>query len=462
MIKLMTAKELREEIAEKKIEAEAIVALAEAEERDLTAEEQASLDAILGVGKEGQSNYRPGEIANLEEKLDQAEKREAIIAEARQARSIQNRIDSGELSFGDQSETSIRNRITVPARAKATKKLVAFEDERDAFVAGHLILANIFGSGRSRQWCDSNGFSNAMVEGDVHKGGFLVPDEMSRAITRLREERGVFSRYARSYPMGSDQVFIPRDLTDVTAYWVGENSAITESDKQIDGAELVAKKLAALVKVSTELDEDSVVDIGDMITTSMAYKMADKIDEAGFNGDGTSTYGGITGLKNALHANATYDAASGNVGASSLDLADFEGCAGLLPQYDGMQPVWFVHSRVWHASMLRLMNATGGTTGSDIASGQRREFLGYPVQFVQVLPSTPGDSASTILAYLGDLRLAATVGNRRAARTQVSLDRYFESDMIGIKMTERIAVNVHERGDTDNNRPIVALKTAGS
>ena len=108
------------------------------------------------------------------------------------------------------------------------------------------------------------------------------------------------------------------------------------------------------------------------------------------------------------------------------------------------------------------MNASGGTTGQDIAGGTRHMFLGYPVVFSQVMTSTTGAAASTILFYLGDLSLCATVGNRRNMRTSVSLDRYFENDLIGVKATERIAINVHERGDTIRNRPVVALKTAAS
>lgn len=465
MTKLLNSKELREQIADKNAEAEAIFAVAESDGRDLSEEENAAIVAILGQGKPGQADHKEGEIDRLKAKLDLAERREEAVAEQRQARKLQDRIDSGELQFGHETGTGPdAHHVVVPARAKAHGKLHAYDDERDAYVAGQVILAGIYGNKSAAEFCNAHGLqiSNTMSEGIGPKGGFLVPDEMQRSLVRLREERGVFSRYARNYPMASDNLFVPRDINDVTAYWVGEGAEITASDDDLGAAELTAKKLACLTKVSTELDEDSVVQIGDMITRSMAYAMADKIDEAGFNGDGTSTYGGVTGLKNALNANAVNDAASGNTGASTLDLSDFENTAGKLPQYSGMTPVWFVHSAVYYASMARLMNAAGGTTGMEIANGTERRFLGFPVVFTQVLPSTTGASTSTILAYLGDLRLAATIGTRRSMRTQVSVDRYFENDLIGIKATERIAINVHERGDTIRTRPIVALKTAAS
>ena len=87
-------------------------------------------------------------------------------------------------------------------------------------------------------------------------------------------------------------------------------------------------------------------------------------------------------------------------------------------------------------------------------------FMGYPVTFTQVLPSTTGTLASTIVAYFGDLSLAATLGVRRGVSTAVSTERYFDEDMIGVRCTERIAINVHERGADVNQRPIVALKTS--
>jgi HK97 family phage major capsid protein len=300
-----------------------------------------------------------------------------------------------------------------------------------------------------------------MSTSDNSKGGFIVPDEMSQALIRLREERGVFPQYANRVPMGADIIRIPRLLSDVTAYWTGEGAEITASDAVLGEAELMARKLSALTKVSSELDEDAVIEIGNMITQSMGYAMADKIDEAGFNGDGTSTYGGVLGLKNALDSSAVSTAATGNDAANNLDLVDWEAAIGKQPQYPGMIPRWLMNSAVYFASCVRLMDAAGGNTNVTLANGvPTMMFLGYPVSFVQVMPSTTTTLASTFLAYFGDLRLAASYGVRRSIRTEVSVDRYFENDLIGIKCTERIAINIHERGDTIRNRPIIALKTA--
>jgi HK97 family phage major capsid protein len=453
---MRTAKQINDHISELRDELDAIIAVSEREERDLNEEETARVTEITD-----------SQIPNLTRQLKTATK----IDRERQQRAVKRyeEIDSESLAdvspFGDRSETSGGRSFKIPAKAKVHGKLQAYsgpDAQKNAYVAGSVILAGIYKNESAIAFCRNHGLQvqGAMSTSENSSGGFLVPDEMQATIIRLREERGVFPQYANRVPMGSDIITVPRLLSDVTAYWVGEEAEITASDATLGAAELMARKLAALTKVSRELDEDAVIDIGDMITQSMAYAMADKIDEAGFNGDGTSTYGGVLGLKNALHSNAIQDAAASNDSALDLDMADFEAMLGKYPQYPGANPRWFVHSAVYWASMARLADAAGGNTNVTLANGPQMMFLGYPVTFSQVLPSTTGTLASTILCYFGDLRLGATYGTRRSVRTEVSLERYFENDLIGIKTTERVAINVHERGDTIRTRPIVALKTS--
>lgn len=444
---MKTAKELQDNIAESLEELTAIVAVAEKESRELVDDEETRVNELNEL------------TASLQEKLERRQKIDNQI-KLNAASRLTGEIDNKQKELENDGVPSLEN-VAVPAKAKAHGKLKAFDNEKDAYIAGQVVMAGIYGRQESIDWCNRHGLQNSMTGGvSGAKGGFLVPDEMQRSLVRLREERGVFERYANSMPMGSDNITIPRLISDVTAYWVSEGSEITDSDAELGAAELVAKKLACLTKVSSELDEDAVVEVGDMVTQSMAYAMADKIDEAGFNGDGTSTYGGVTGLKNALNSAAIQDAASGNDAANNLDLADFENTIGKYPQYPGANPVWFVNSAVYWASMARLLDAAGGNAVSDLAGQRQMMFLGYPVVYSQVLPSTTGTLASTILAYFGDLRLGATVGTRRSVNTAISADRYFENDLIGIRCTQRIAINVHERGDTVRTRPIVALKTA--
>lgn len=456
---MRSASQIKDNIFDLREELDAIVAVSEREERDLNEEEAKRVTEISETL-----------IPQLNRDLKTAisiEKERQARASTRFDEAIQTtQAESGTLDTSANKNVSRFASLKLPAKAKRHGVLSAYtgpDAERDAYIAGNVILAGIYGSEPAIQFCRNHGLQvNAtLTTGTNSSGGFVTPDEMQAALIRLREERGVFPRFANRVPMGADIIRVPRLLADVTAYWVGEGSEITASDTTLGDAELMARKLAALTKVSSELDEDAVIDIGDMITQSMAYAMADKIDDAAFNGDGTSTYGGVLGLKNALDStNAVVTAASGNNSALTLDLDDFEAVLAAYPQYTAANPQWYMHSAVYFSSAFRLMHAAGGNTNMTIANGVNVPMcLGYPVQFTQVMPSTTGTLASTIIAYFGDLRLGAAYGTRRNARVEVSTERYFENDLIGIKTTERVAINIHERGTTIRTRPIVALKT---
>lgn len=458
---MKTSSQLREMKAELQEELDAIVAVSEREERDLSDEESARCSEI---------SEKLIPVLNKQMKTVLAiEKERNNRVEARAIEAIENtRNDSGRVDVSADKNTTRFGSIKIPAKAKSHGPLRAYQGpdaEKNAYIAGQVILAGMFKSESAARFCQQHGLqvNGLMSTSDNSKGGFIVPEEMSQTLIRLREERGVFPQFANRVPMGADIIRIPRLLADITAYWSGEGVEITGSDATLGEAELMARKLTALTKVSSELDEDAVIDIGDMITQSMAYAMADKIDEAAFNGDGTSTYGGVLGLKNALDSSAISTAASTHTGASTLTLTDFENALAIYPQYPGAAPRWFMNSAVYYSSAFALMNAAGGNTNITLANGVSSPmFLGFPVTFAQVMTSTTGAAASTILAYFGDLRLGAAYGVRRSVRTEVTMDRYFESDLIGIKSTERIAINIHERGDTIRNRPIIALKTAAS
>jgi HK97 family phage major capsid protein len=113
-----------------------------------------------------------------------------------------------------------------------------------------------------------------------------------------------------------------RRASGVTAYYVGENASITESQKGWDQITLTAKKLACLTRISTELAEDAAINVADDLAREMAYALATAEDTAGWNGDGSSTYAGITGVKTKFVAGvgsyvSAVDAATGAMRSGS-------------------------------------------------------------------------------------------------------------------------------------------------
>jgi len=305
------------------------------------------------------------------------------------------------------------------------------------------------------------GVDMAQTTGDNTAGGFLVPELLEARIIRLVEEYGVARSACRMMPMGQGgSISVPRRASGYTAYFVGENAAGTQSDLGFDQISLEAKKLMILSRWSSELPEDAVVQLGDLISQEVAYAFAVKEDDCLFNGDGTSTYGGIVGAANALAAGSIVDTAAGDDTAAEVLIDVFQEAIGELPKFPGIRPSWYVHQTTWANIMQRLAMAAGGNTVQNFEGGVGKSFLGYPVVISQSLESVgpAEDDSGTIFGYFGDFDMAATFGDKRGVTIAADSSIYFESDAIALRATERFDINVHERGTASAAGPLLALR----
>lgn len=300
--------------------------------------------------------------------------------------------------------------------AKTWGRLKHLKNKETAYRFGSWCLAAM-GHKKSADFCAKNGLvlTKGHQEGVNTQGGFLVPDLMENELITLREEYGVFRRNARVFPMQGDTLRIPKRLSGLTAYFVGETAAGTESTQTFDSVQLVAKKLMALTTVSNELLEDAVVAIGDDIAGEIAYQFAFKEDDAGFNGTGTSTYGGIVGLATAL-TNATYQVSTTNVTTkATVTLAHVSEAFALLPAWASQRSnvKIFCNKSTYHAIFERLAMSAGGVTAAEIGAGMSQpRFFGYPVEFSQAI-AYPSDNDGQVIGYIGDLAQACYFGDKR-------------------------------------------------
>ena len=190
------------------------------------------------------------------------------------------------------------------------------KDEADykAYAFGQWVRGTVLGNAKAAKWCNEHGVKS-QTEGTNSEGGFTVPEIVSSSLIWLRNEYGVARRFSRVYPMTSDILNVPNASTSTTTYYPGEATAITASDIVFSQVALTAKKLAILTIVSKELNEDTVIDFGATLAQDFAYGLANAEDAAAFQGDGTSTYGSITGIMPKIKAlSATY----ANIAAASI------------------------------------------------------------------------------------------------------------------------------------------------
>ena len=463
------------------------------------------VDAIEAEAKENHDGQIPEDqqdkYVELSTELEDLDKQEAEwLAREEQAaefQKIRNRnidlrkqrvTDPDAIEIVDPHKPNKPESFELPAKARRYSRLIHFRGERRGMLAeerayrfGCWALHCISQVMPQYQFAAASTFVNDYM-GAVHfegsggtGGGFLVPEEFGQDMILLRERRGVVRNLFRRRPMSSDTRTDPRRSGGLTAHFVGEGAAGTESSKTWDNVRLTAKDLMVLSRYSNQLSEDAVVNIGDDLAGEISYAFADKEDECGINGDGTSTYGGIVGARQALNdaaGNPTTASAGGIIIAagnaySEITMANFTSVVGVLPQYaDGPDTAWVCHKTFYHTIMQRLELAQGGSTATEAQAGDRRPrplFLGYPVEFSQVMPST--EANSQVCCLLGDFMLGASFGDRQqetimfSEHAYVNSESVFERNEIAIRGTERFDINVHDVGDTSTAGPIVGLQT---
>jgi HK97 family phage major capsid protein len=410
--------------------------------------------------------------AKYDELLAKAERIKAAIAkeEAREARKnellkVLNRaapVETAEMSKPRIEPIAFRGRLR------------AFDSLETAHRCGQWLKAH-FGDPQARQWCRDNlGTEYRDLGGQVQSlGGSLVFSDFSNTIVRLVESFGVSMSLAQRVTMSSDTLLVPKRLTGVTGYWIGENTTIQTSDPTATMVQLVAKKLAIATKVSNELLADNAISVADWLAQEYATEMAARIDDAFFNGTGTSSYGGINGLvqiDDGTHTASVVSAASGNTSVAALDIDDYLKALAALPRYAIGTSAFYMHPSVYHNSVQRMMLSSGtagsgtigalagGNTAANLAQSTPTTFLGLPV--VWVLKMAPTPASGEIAAYVGDLSLSSIMATKSDMQVASSTDRYFEADQTAFRAIQRLDINHHSLGTTSEAGPVVALKLA--
>lgn len=427
---------------------------------------------------------RMSELASIEERSeDQTEEIGRLSSEADKVKAdleFEERLAAKEAELRSVVEKAAPAPVEVAAEKKVEIRQVlphhttlrCFNDGPDsveqAYRVGRWIRGHVFRNEDDLRWCRDHGVeARAMNEGSNAAGGALVPEEFSSQVIRRTEEFGTFpASGVETMSMTRDTMVIPKRLTGTTAYFIGEGSAVTESEPTYGNVNLVAKKLAVSCRMSSEVVEDALVSLADQVTMEFATSLAYKIDLCGWTADGTSTYGGIRGITTKIndgnHTASVHTAASGNTSFETLDLEDFLGCVGKLPIYARQGARWFVSPAGYAASIQRLKYAAGGVTGEEIGSGYVDSFLGYPVQVVHVMNSTLGADASAIKVLFGNVGLSSIYARRRDFSVRLFDQVYATTDQLLLQGTMRFDINHHTLGSTSEAGPVIALKSAAS
>jgi HK97 family phage major capsid protein len=359
---------------------------------------------------------------------------------------------------------------SIPTIRQYSPKSRYFANALDAYNCGMWLSATLGRNNRAIQYCREHnvgGWSNAMEEGTDTAGGFTVPDPLAATIIELIEQFGVFRANARNVPMTSDTLRVPKlpevPTTDrkpdssLSVYYPDEGAAITPSDLTFEQVSMAAVKYAQLAIWSTELNEDAVISMTDLLARDVARNFAWAEDRNSFLGDGTATYGGITGVMTALQAGATVTASG--AAAANITLGDLNKLLAVLKEYPGLEPKYYMSKSMYWNVVVPLLQAAGGTNMPQIESGPMTRLNGYPVVITQVLPGSDATTGTDVI-ICGDLDLGAYCATRRQVQIRILTELYAASDQLGIVATMRGDSVTHSVGDATDCGCIAKLALA--
>jgi HK97 family phage major capsid protein len=262
-------------------------------------------------------------------------------------------------------------------------------------------------------------------------------------------------------PSGAPPYTYPRRTADPTMTWVGAGVAGTDQNPSYGNVAVNVGKMLGYMNVDNELEHDSAINIVDDLFNGFANAIGYTEDQAFFNGDGTSTYGGITGLLNAI-GSAGVSTAAGDTWGEMTD-AEFQATLGLLPGYAWRGTVKITCTpNAFYQIINRISRGMGGVTYTESQTGVVKPvYNGYPVIYNNVMAAATAISTKSVL--VGEFDYAAKAVEIPGSLALESSDQYrFANDQIALRARERFGITVHDAGDSSNAGPVVAFATDAS
>lgn len=299
-------------------------------------------------------------------------------------------------------------------------------------------------------------------------GGALTATEFRADLIQNVNQFGASGALTKTLPMSEKRMELPVATGIPQVLWPEEGSANTDSTAEaFSNVQLDAKTGVVTAKLSRQVIQDSYIGLMDFFAMEFARGFAYMRDLIFFNGDGTSYYGHMSGLKTAFEALGTLSTVATNGGGVVTGASDaitytashFAQCIARCPAYALPNARWTVSPAIWAANMLRLGLANGGSPGMEMVDGlPRYKFMGFPVVFNNIVNTGATDAgANKIDAYFGDFSRGVVTGDRMTFEFDTNDSIYFTSNAVAIRGIERYHTVVHDVGTGTAPGPIVAL-----
>lgn len=264
---------------------------------------------------------------------------------------------------------------------------------------------------------------NALKVGTQSEGGYIVPEEFETQLLAQLYDINEIRQYCNVIQTASDR-HIPVEDTLGTASWLTEEAAYSESDAAFNRVTLGDHKLGTIIKVSEELLRDSFFDMASYLTQNFARRFAIAEEAAFINGDGSNKPAGI------VPGSSSAVTAASNNAITTDELFDLQ--HSLLRPYRA-NAIWLMNDET--VKVIRKLKDGDGQYlwQPGLQSGQPDVLLGKAVITSSAMPTIAADAKSIIF---GDMSYY-TVADRLGSQVQRLNELYAGNGQVGFRAYKR-------------------------
>ena len=285
-----------------------------------------------------------------------------------------------------------------------------------------------------------NRFRTALSSSDIP-----LPVDYSGEVVELVAQYGTARQYGTVFPLASGSVKLPRLKTDTTFTVLAQSTAITEKSPATEFVTFTPEKFGGLILLPTEIDEDSIVAMGQFLARYAARNMA-RVEDWNF-WMSTGTVGTVNGDVEGLAVSTVTNSktiASGTLGSpSEFTLAHIRSVRSKCDAPALKTGAYYMHPSF--EQLLSNLNTAGDKPYN--ANGIMGATLdGYPIRWVDVmLPYVTTDVVSKVHILFGDASYQY-LGVRGGMRFQASTEAGFATDDIYVRALERFTIGLMATG----------------
>ena len=266
-----------------------------------------------------------------------------------------------------------------------------------------------------------------------------LPVHYGSELRELISQFGVARRCMSPYPIGMGTAKPARMGTRPTFSAVAMSGAFNEKSPAITLASLESHKLGGIVRLPREIDEQSILPMGQFLARYGAIEFARAEDQWAFLADGSATYDSVTGIVPTASTKGTaLNLAAGKTKPSDATLDDFRALRRLVNKaaLNGRLSAYYLDT-TWETRLPAFKTQTEPNVYQRLPDGSAI-LDGYPIVWTDVLePYGTAASAGKPIAVFGALSFW-WMGEHGHPRIDNSDQVFFVNDQLAVRFIEEI------------------------